>query len=288
MNTINELLTHYYKKWVIDNLEVGTVEKFQGREKDFIITNTVFHPAVQQRKKIQSALRDRKKLNVILTRARYCHLIVSSGYGNYSDGNLYKDLFNFNLNPPKYIVDVKLNKTEVLPLRDLDQGLDHDKKLESLVKEKANINTRSTKTENQTPFMENGQLVEVVKEITGAGITIGTNGALKIEESKTSEEQDTDEGKYDNSITNIYYRTFLKDSKLKQALLENFITEEIIKYWYDFFENDIKEDPKHIYEFGEFLLSSLLDSEIINILKNVDISNEELTIEKLRARMNKI
>ena len=136
--------------------------------------------------------------------------------------------------------------------------------------------------------MENGQLVEVVKEITGAGITIGTNGALKIEESKTSEEQDTDEGKYDNSITNIYYRTFLKDSKLKQALLENFITEEIIKYWYDFFENDIKEDPKHIYEFGEFLLSSLLDSEIINILKNVDISNEELTIEKLRARMNKI
>lgn len=288
VNTINELLTHYYKKWVIDNLEVGTVEKFQGREKDFIITNTVFHPAVQQRKKIQSALRDRKKLNVILTRARYCHLIVSSGYGNYSDGNLYKDLFNFNLNPPKYIVDVKLNKTEVLPLRDLDQGLDHDKKLESLVKEKANINTRSTKTENQTPFMENGQLVEVVKEITGAGITIGTNGALKIEESKTSEEQDTDEGKYDNSITNIYYRTFLKDSKLKQALLENFITEEIIKYWYDFFENDIKEDPKHIYEFGEFLLSSLLDSEIINILKNVDISNEELTIEKLRARMNKI
>ena len=192
------------------------------------------------------------------------------------------------MNPPKYIVDVKLNKTEVLPLRDLDQGLDHDKKLESLVKEKANINTRSTKTENQTPFMENGQLVEVVKEITGAGITIGTNGALKIEESKTSEEQDTDEGKYDNSITNIYYRTFLKDSKLKQALLENFITEEIIKYWYDFFENDIKEDPKHIYEFGEFLLSSLLDSEIINILKNVDISNEELTIEKLRARMNKI
>ena len=192
------------------------------------------------------------------------------------------------MNPPKYIVDVKLNKTEVLPLRDLDQGLDHDKKLESLVKEKANINTRSTKTENQTPFMENGQLVEVVKEITGAGITIGTNGALKIEESKTSEEQDTDEGKYDNRITNIYYRTFLKDSKLKQALLENFITEEIIKYWYDFFENDIKEDPKHIYEFGEFLLSSLLDSEIINILKNVDISNEELTIEKLRARMNKI
>ena len=56
--------------------------------------------------------------------------------------NLYKDLFNFNLNPPKYIVDVKLNKTEILPLRDLDQGLDHDKKLESLVKEKANINTR--------------------------------------------------------------------------------------------------------------------------------------------------
>ncbi len=31
---INELLTHYYKKWIVDNLEVGTVEKFQGREKD--------------------------------------------------------------------------------------------------------------------------------------------------------------------------------------------------------------------------------------------------------------
>lgn len=288
VNKINELLTHYYKKWIVDNLEVGTVEKFQGREKDFIITNTVFNPAIQQRKKIQIALRDKKKLNVILTRARYCHIFVSSGYGNYSDGNLYTDLFNNNLNPPKYIVDVRPNKTNIVPLNGLDQGLDYDKKLESLVKKKENINTRTTKTENPTPFIENGQLVDVVKEITGKRITIGTNGALKIEESKNSEEQDTDEGKYDNSITNIYYRTFLKDSKLKQALLENFITEEIIKYWYDFFENDIKEDPKHIYEFGEFLLRSLLDSEIINILKNLDISNEELAIERLRARMNKI
>lgn len=136
VNKINELLTHYYKKWIVDNLEVGTVEKFQGREKDFIITNTVFSPAIQQRKKIQIALRDQKKLNVLLTRARYCHIIVSSGYGNFSDKNLYTDLFNNNLNPPKYIVDVRPNKTNIVPLNGLDQGLDNDKKLESLVKKK--------------------------------------------------------------------------------------------------------------------------------------------------------
>jgi hypothetical protein len=288
VNKINELLTHYYKKWIVDNLEVGTVEKFQGREKDFIITNTVFSPAIQQRKKIQIALRDQKKLNVLLTRARYCHIIVSSGYGNFSDKNLYTDLFNNNLNPPKYIVDVRPNKTNIVPLNGLDQGLDNDKKLESLVKKKENINTRTTKTENPTPFSETGQLVDVVKEITGKRITIGTNGALKIEESKTLEGQDPDEVKYDNSITNIYYRSFLKDSKMKQAFLEDMITEEIIKYRYDQFENYIKEDPKHIYDFGEFLLNSLLDSEIIDILNNIDVSNKELAIEKLRTRMNKI
>ena len=75
---------------------------------------------------------------------------------------------------------------------------------------------------------------------------------------------------------------------MKQAFLEDMITEEIIKYRYDQFENYIKEDPKHIYDFGEFLLNSLLDSEIIDILNNIDVSNKELAIEKLRTRMNKI
>ena len=62
-----------------DELEIGTVNKYQGREKDIIIYDFTYW-LKDHSKKYHTALRDANKLNVALTRAKSKLVIVGSFY----------------------------------------------------------------------------------------------------------------------------------------------------------------------------------------------------------------
>lgn len=40
---INNFINNFYKTWLVKRLEIGTVERFEGREKKIIIRNTVYN-----------------------------------------------------------------------------------------------------------------------------------------------------------------------------------------------------------------------------------------------------
>lgn len=62
-------------------LEVNTVDGFQGREKDIIVFSTVRSKKAEEKKKDRKTigfLKDRRRMNVSLSRARVCLIVVGN------------------------------------------------------------------------------------------------------------------------------------------------------------------------------------------------------------------
>ena len=72
-------------------VEVGTVDSFQGREKDFIIVSCVR----SNKKRSIGFLSNRRRINVALTRARY-GLIIVGNETTLSKNSTFEKLLNFH------------------------------------------------------------------------------------------------------------------------------------------------------------------------------------------------
>lgn len=146
--------------WFLENLEIGTVEKFQGREKKIIITNTVYNPVYTYNVN-HIAFSDYKKLNVILTRAKDYHFIISKDFQYKKD--FFIDLLSNNSKQYVY-------KNHKMQLKDIEGTISFDQLFQ-----------RQKNTKHL-----NGELVEAVKNITGDDIIIGERGAFQLATGESS------------------------------------------------------------------------------------------------------
>uniref|UniRef100_A0A182SEB1 DNA2/NAM7 helicase-like C-terminal domain-containing protein n=1 Tax=Anopheles maculatus TaxID=74869 RepID=A0A182SEB1_9DIPT len=71
----------------LDNIEVGSAEQYQGREKPVIIVSTV-----RSNRKTVGFLADARRLNVVLTRAQALTIIIGNPTNLMQDGTWYEFL----------------------------------------------------------------------------------------------------------------------------------------------------------------------------------------------------
>lgn len=73
-----EKLNEKFGSQILNNLEINTVDSFQGKEKDVIILSTVYAPTTKKRetKEVPHIFDDKRRFNVAFTRAKYKLIIV--------------------------------------------------------------------------------------------------------------------------------------------------------------------------------------------------------------------
>lgn len=71
------------KSWKTDGLELSTIDRYQGRDKDVIILSTV---RSNSSGRVGRLLLDMRRLNVALTRAK-CKLIIVGSFSTLSKGS---------------------------------------------------------------------------------------------------------------------------------------------------------------------------------------------------------
>ena len=111
---IHKMLREKYKaNNTIENLKISSVDGFQGREKDFIIISNVR----SNPKNIIGFLKDFRRLNVSITRAKYGMIIIGNTECLYKGSNIWA----------KLICYYKLNKILVKPkIIDGEEELEYD------------------------------------------------------------------------------------------------------------------------------------------------------------------
>lgn len=86
---IQKKLEEKYKN--IENLKISSVDGFQGREKDFIILSNVRSNENDQ----IGFLKDFRRLNVSITRAKYGLIIIGNAKCLYHNQCVWKNLINY-------------------------------------------------------------------------------------------------------------------------------------------------------------------------------------------------
>lgn len=96
-----EKLNEKFGSQILNNLEINTVDSFQGKEKDIIILSTVYAPTTRKRntKKVPHIFDDKRRFNVAFTRAKYKLIIVG-------DLEIIRTQVKYFNNVFKYIRDV--------------------------------------------------------------------------------------------------------------------------------------------------------------------------------------
>ncbi len=271
MKSIENIIKIKYRIWFLDNLEIGTVEKFQGREKKIIITNTVYNP-VYTYVENHIAFSDYKKLNVILTRAKDYHFIISKDF-EYKTG-FFIDLLSNNSKHYVY-------KNHKMQLKDIEDTLLFDQ-LFHLQK-----STKALK----------GELVKAVKDITGDDIKIGERDAFQLAtEESSSNSYSYIYNKEEDSILQIV-KAFKKqfnpqipfDKNTRFDTLLYNAMDDLIDSLKSSFEEDIhKNSTKGFTKMGKRLFEILISEEFRNALQSYLTSDSEDFFDSFRKYLEKV
>ena len=113
---IHKMLREKYKaNNLIENLKISSVDGFQGREKDFIIISNVR----SNPKNIIGFLKDFRRLNVSITRAKYGMIIIGNAECLYKGSNIWAKLISY------YKLNKILAKPKIIDSEEeLEYGID--------------------------------------------------------------------------------------------------------------------------------------------------------------------
>ena len=107
----------------IPDLKIASVDSFQGNERDYIIVSL----SRTNNKNLSNFFLDKRRINVTLTRARYCLIIIGNSDLLYRANNIWSDYINFS-RKKKYL------KQEII-----SNNNNNNNKLEKLIQPKEEI-----------------------------------------------------------------------------------------------------------------------------------------------------
>ena len=242
-----------------DDLEVGTVNKYQGREKDIIIYDFTYW-LKDHSKSYHPALKDVNKLNVALTRAKSKLIIVGSFYK--TGINIINDLHNkkyVTFNPAWYgpeHIDVLLepikkeyfdiyNKLKIIQNRIISK--ESTKYVEDISKRAKKINLQD----------------EIIKEIVDSVKTKNPSFDYEIVYKKIKEKMEI--------LTERHYNTYPQkiDTLAEKRRFNHYLDFEI--------EDDVEIENEILSRFGD-----PGETTDINVLKNLEdyLENKMKTTDK--------
>jgi hypothetical protein len=241
-----------FKHWVVENLEVGTVEKFQGREKKIIISNTVYHPAVAKTV-CHPAFVDPRRLNVILTRARDRHILISRNFDPHEGATFYSDL-----------LDLKERSSIYIPCKGFFKHIT-DGPIFS-------FETLYTSEDRKLA----GSIVKSIEATTGGKVAVGGHDGLTVNYNMSGSAQ-LDIGfilQIEGAIDQVASSFIKADRKSDQKVLDR--SKDFVKYICNFVHRKnieaITKDPQAIKLMGEKCDRILHDSSLKDLVRNEAVS----------------